>query len=279
MTQATTRLAIAAALALAGFGCQATTRPVNICLQPSDRIVAIANCDSTIQPVDHDDNIVAFVARQMMNPGNVMLWIGQDEWRNRNFSAIIEEAKKYGSKVTHVYIVDEMNLCKTGPCLGRDDALVKEAITLARAAGFKTALVFTPSVIFADGFVAPDVDVIGIDPYPVTIDRKQNMHDCNKATNAVLSQWLCSVERLHAKGHVHKGGSPKDVVYVGQGFGLSTDTHEFRMSYLHEQAEAFLASGAKAVMSWGCWLSARDTEGGKLIPLCGTQYEPLVTPS
>lgn len=269
---------LAASILLSACGGQVSAKPINICLQPSDRIVAMANCDSTIQPVDHDDNIVAFVAKQMMNTGNVMLWIGQDEWRNRNFRAIIEEARKYPGKVTHVYIVDEMNLCKTGPCLGRDDALVREAITLARAAGFKTALIFTPSVIFADGFVAPDVDVVGIDGYPVTIDPAQNMHGCSRSSNMVLSQFLCAEERLYAKGHVNADGSHRVVVFVGQGFGLVTDTHEFRLSYLKLQAEAYLASGAKAVISWGCQLSARDTEGGKLIPLCGTQYESLVTP-
>ena len=270
---------LALALLVSGCGGLVAAKPINICLQPSDRIVAMRNCDSTIQPVAHDDNIVAFVAKQMMNPGNVMLWIGQDEWRNHNFRAIIEEAKKYGSKVTHVYIVDEMNLCKTGPCLGRDDALVREAITLARAAGFKTSLVFTPSVIFADGFVAPDVDVVGIDPYPVTIDPNQNMHGCNLSTNMGLSQFLCAVERVHAKGHVHADGSRRDVVYVGQGFGLVTDTHEYRMAYLKLQAEAYLASGAKAVMSYGCFLGADAlAKEPNLVPLCNTQYESLVTP-
>lgn len=269
---------LALALALTGCGGQVSAKPINICLQPSDRIVAMANCDYTIQPIAHDDNIVAFVAKQMMNPGKIMMWIGQDEWRNRNFRAIIEEAKKYADRIEYIYIVDEMNLCKKGPCLGRDDALVREAITQARAAGFKTALVFTPSVIFADGFVAPDVDVVGIDPYPVTIDPNQNMHGCSRSANMVLSQWLCSVERLHAKGHVKADGSPRDVVYVGQGFGLVTDTHEYRMAYLRLQAEAYLASGAKAVMSWGLYLSPEHTEGGKLVPLGGTQYEWLVTP-
>lgn len=265
-------ITIAAAL-LAGCGGQVSAKPLNICLQPSDRTEIMRNCDSTIQPLASTGNIVDFVGRQMLHAGNVMLWIGQGEWRNQNFRAVIAEAQRYPGKVTHVYVADEINLCNGVPCLGRDDALVAEATTIANAAGFKTTATLTQSVIFAPGFKLPRVDVIGIDPYFVTMTPNLDMGGCNLSSNIIANQYLCSVQKLRSLGYTGP------MVYVGQGFGLTSDTHEFRMMYLQLQAEAYAQSGADAVMSWGCHLGAPELAAEpNLVPLCGTQYEPWVTP-
>lgn len=266
-------LALAIAVLISGCGGQVTAKPVNICLQPSDRTEIMRNCDSTIQPLPSAGNVVDFVGRQMLHAGNVMGWIGQGEWRNQNYRSIIAEFAKYPGKVTHVYVADEINLCPTGPCIGRDDALVNEATTIAHAHGFKTAATITQSVIFAPGFKLPNVDVIGIDPYFVTLDPNLNMGGCNLSTNIIANQYLCSVQKLRSLGYTGP------MVYVGQGFGLTTDTHDYRLMYLRLQAEAYAQSGADAVMSWGCYLGAQELiNEPNLVPLCGTQYESLVTP-
>jgi PII-like signaling protein len=267
-----TGIALAAAM-LAGCGGQAFSKPINICLQPSDRTEVMRNCDSTIQPLASTGNVVDFVGKQMLHAGNVMGWIGQGEWRNQNFRAVINEFTKYPGKVTHVYVADEINLCNGRPCLGRDDALVVEATAIANAAGFKTTATITQSVIFALGFQLPKVDVIGVDPYYVTLDPNLNMGGCNLSGNVIANQYLCSVQKLRSLGYTGP------MVYVGQGFGLTSDTHEFRMMYLQLQAEAYAQSGAEAVMSWGCYLGAVELVAEpNLVPLCGTQYEYLVTP-
>jgi len=261
-----------AAIALALAGCTAHAKPFNICLQPSDRTEAMSRCDSTIQPlVDADP--VRFVARQMLNAGDVMLWIGQGEWRDANYTTVIAEAKKYPGKVTYVYVADEIDLCAGKPCIGRDGALVAQATAIAHTAGFKTAAVITQSVIWAPGFKLPAVDAIGIDPYPVTMTLNLDMGGCQMASNPVLNQWLCSVSKLRTLGFTGP------MVYVAQAFGLTTDTPTYRTSYLLEQADAYEQSGADGVVSWGCYLGADDLRREpNLVPLCGTQYEGLVTP-
>lgn len=261
------------ALALIGCGGQVSAKPINICLQPSDRTEVMRNCDSTIQPLSSAGNVVDFVGRQMLHAGNVMLWIGQGEWRNQNYRAIIAEATRYPGKVTHVYVADEINLCPTGPCIGRDDALVNEATTIAHAHGFKTTATITQNVIFAPGFRLPNVDVIGIDPYYVTMDPTLNMGGCNLSSNIIANQFLCSMQKLRSLGYT--GPS----VFVGQGFGLTSDTHDYRMMYLRLQAEAYAQVAPDAVMSYGCYLGAPQLAAEpNLVPLCATQYEYLVTP-
>lgn len=267
-------LALATAILVSGCGGQVTAKPLNICLQPSDRTEVMRNCDSTIRPLPSAGNVVDFVGKQMLHAGNVMGWIGQGEWRNQNYRAIINEFAKYPGKVTHVYVADEINLCPTGPCIGRDDALVNEATTIAHAHGFKTTATITQNVIFAPGFKLPNVDVIGIDPYYVTLDPNLNMGGCNLSSNVIANQYLCSVQKLRSLGYTGP------MVYVGQGFGLTSDTHDYRMMYLRLQAEAYAQSGADGVMSYGCHLGADAlAKEPNLVPLCGTQYEPLVTPN
>jgi len=278
-------LATLAAVLLSACGGQVSAKPMNICLQPSDRTEIMRNCDSTIQPLASTGNVVDFVGRQMLHAGNVMLWIGQGEWRNQNFRAIIAEAQRYPGKVTHVYVADEINLCPHGPCIGRDDALVNEATQIAHAAGFKTTATITQNVIFAPGFKLPNVDAIGIDPYYVTMDPNLDMGGCNLSSNIILNQWKCTVHKLRSLGWVNADGSTKDIVIVGQGFGLTSDTHDYRTMYLTLQAEAYQQmqldplTAPDAIMSWGCHLGAPElAKEPNLVPLCGTQYEPLVTP-
>lgn len=265
----------------------AGAKPLVLCLQPADKIVAMQNCDSTIQPVPMDDNIPRFVAAQLRNAGNVMGWVGNtstDEgqaWVVRNFVAIVDEFAKQGAdRVNLLYVKDEMNLCKTGPCNGRDDALVRQATDVAHSRGFITGVVLTQSVVFAPGFQLPHTDVIAIDPYYVTMDHSLNMGGCNVSANPILNQWKCTVAKLRSLGWVKPDGSTKPLVFVGQGFGLSSDTPAFRAMYLQLQAEAYavIRLEVDAAMSWGCHLAHSDTEGGLLAPLCGTTDEAKVTP-
>lgn len=264
-------LALAVLIASAG----ASAMPLNICLQPSDRTVVMHNCDSTIQPL-LDTDPVRFVARQMLNAGNVVLWIGQGQWRNDNFRTVIAEAAKYPGKVTHVYVVDEMNQCATGPCIGRDDALVSEATRIAHTYGFKTVAIITPAVVFTPGFVLPEVDDIAVDAYPAALNFQVDLGDCKFNENPIANQVYCAGKKLRALGHRGMYGWPF------QGFGATTDTHAMRMAQLTMQREAIdnaSALGVDALMSWGCHLGDPEIKAEPwLVPLCETQYESLVTP-
>ena len=271
---------LALALLASAYVGQASAKPLNICLQPSDRIAQTVGCDSTIQPViAYNENAVEFVERQMKQPGNVMLWIGKEDWahlprwRNRNFVAVLAAAAPYiaAGKTTHVYVQDEADLCSTGPCPGRDTYLINLATTLAHAAGLKTAITIAPMVILDPGFILPNIDVIGIDPYYVTA---QSAGDCQMSANPTANLWKCSVARLRAKGFTGQ------LVFVGAGFGLVTDTHEFRMMYLQLQVDAYLQSNADGVMAYYCHYDPQvaATEPN-LVPLCSTQYAPYVTPN
>ncbi len=275
-------LAIYAVLLVAvSFGVNAIAAPLIICVQPSDRMVTMKNCDASAQLVPDEDDVAHFVAQQMRAPGPVIGWIGRNQdWTIKHYAEILREFGKYRERVALVYVKDELGLCKGRMCIGKDDALVHQATEMAHAAGFKTGVILTQNVIFAPGFKLPHTDVLGIDPYYVTMDQNLDMGGCKMAANVILSQWRCSVAKLRSMGWVDANGETKPLVYAGQGFGLKTDTPEFRAMYLQLQAEAYasIRLEADAVMSWGCHLGADETEDGLLVQLCGTPDEPKVTP-
>lgn len=277
-------IATLATALLSACGGQVSAKPLNICLQPSDRIAQTAGCDSTIQPViAYDEDVVSFVNRQMQQPGNVMLWIGKNDWthlpgwRNRNYAKVIAAAKPYiaSGKVTHVYIADEPNWCGDHVCLGRDDALMAEATEIAHAAGIKTAAAVVQQVVFAPGFQLPRVDVIGVGAYYVTMDQSLDMGGCKLSSNVIANQTLCTGQKLRSLGFTG------EFVFLGEAFGLTTDTHAYRMMYLQLQVEAYeqIKPYVSATMAYYChydpYVAATEPN---LVPLCGTQYEPLVTP-
>jgi len=270
------------AFVLTVAACGGQTKPLNVCLQPSDRIAQTTGCDSSIQPViAYNENVTEFVVRQMQQPGNVMLWIGKEDWahlpgwRNRNFVGVLAATAPYiaAGKVTHVYVQDEVDLCPAGPCPGRDTALVNLATEMAHATGLKTVVTMTPNVVLHPGFMLPKVDVIGIDAYYVTMGPHMDTHGCHISSNPTLNQYKCSEAKLRAMGWTG------ELVFVGAGFGLTTDTHEFRMMYLQLQADAYHQSGAAGVMSYYCHYDpyVAMTEP-LLVPLCPTIYAPFVTP-
>lgn len=269
-------LALAIAVLISGCGGQVTAKPVNICLQASDKVVPMHGCDAMAMPTEERDPIKS-VAIQAALPGNVVLWVGHGgEWTINNFVTLIDEAKKYPGKFTHVYLKDEANLCPTGPCPGKDDALIEQGNNIAKSAGFQTIVTLTPSVIFSPGFVLPKTDHIAIDVYWATLDRTIDFKGCKFSDNELMNHLYCSVQLLRAKGHTGKVG------YMWQAFGLATDTHAYRMQYLTEQRKVIDVAGAlgiDAVMAWGLHLGAYALEREpNLVPLGGTQYESLVTP-
>lgn len=272
---------LAAAL-LSACGGQVAAKPLNVCLQPSDRIAQTVGCDASIQPIfPVGEDAEEFVTRQLLQPGELMLWIGNPNWtgnlsgwRDRNFVKVLAAAAKHRDRIKYVYIVDDFNACDGGvTCLGRDDALVNEATTLAHAAGFLTLATISQKTVFAQGFTLPNIDVLALAPYYSTMDHGLDMGGCYTSANIILNQWNCTMAKLVEKGY----RGPK--VYVGQGFGLTTDTHAHRMMYLQLQAEAYQQSGAVAVMSYYCHYDpAVAATEPFLAPLCGTQYGPFVTP-
>lgn len=266
----------------------ASAKPLILCLQPSDKIVAMHGCDSTIQPIENDDNIPRFVSNQLKNPGNVMGWIGNtsnsvsQDWVIHNYVSVVDEFAKQGAdRVTILYVKDEMDLCPTGPCIGRDGELIRQATDIAHSRGFITGVVLTQNVIFSPGFKLPHTDVLGIDPYYVAMTLNLDMGGCNLSANPILNQWRCSVKKIRELGWVNADGSTKKLVFVGQGFGIKGEDPAFRAMYLQLQAEAYaeIRLEVDAAMSWGCYLGADALQREpNLEPLCGTPDEPKVTP-
>lgn len=271
-------IAVCALLAiecLVSCGGSAHAKPINVCMQPTDRIIAMAGCDAIMQSTAEPDPVKS-VAAQAALGANVILWIGRDrDTAIANYVALINEAKKY-SNIKWVYVADEIDLCPTGPCPGRDGELVHKGTQIAHAAGLQTIATITPSVIMLPGFALPDVDHISIDVYPSTRDPATNLGGCSFSGNPSEDQFFCASQKLRRLGFTGMVG------YVWQGFGLTTDTDASRTAYLLMQRIAIRdasAMGADAVMNWGCYLGPDYLEREPtLVPLCGTQYEWLVTP-
>lgn len=260
-------------------GCgSANARPLNVCLQPGDRVIAMAGCDAQIQPLEESDPVKS-VARQAALGGPVILWIG----RNRsdaeraetiaNYPTLIAEAAKRRDVFQWVYAFDEMNLCPTGPCLGRDDALVHQATQIAHAAGLRTIVTITPSVVMTPGFVLPDSDAISMDEYPATLDLSVNLQGCRFDGNPLSDQWFCAKKKLRAMGFTGMVG------YVWQAFGLigqSDASLYWQLLAQRQTINSAEAMGADAVMAYDCHLS--NAFGEAIKQLCGTPFEGLVQP-
>jgi hypothetical protein len=75
---------------LADCGGQVEAKPLNICLQPCDHIVAMKSCGSTIRSIGQETSVATFVAKQMQSTNNVMAWLGRDRaWKIADFTTIL----------------------------------------------------------------------------------------------------------------------------------------------------------------------------------------------
>jgi len=273
-------LATLAAVLLSACGGQVSAKPINICYQPSDRIAAL-NCDVSVQRVDGADPVKS-VAQQAMQPGPVVLWAGRkEEWPQAmvNFPALIAETRKYPGKFVYVNMYDEPGWCPEGFCWFAHEDSVLQGAALARANGIKTLMTIMPDVILHPQFALKDInafDGISIDVYPSIRPTVPNLHGCSSGVNHLGDLFYCSCKKLRDHGFTGKCG------YIFQGFGLRGESHEQRLQYLAAQRQVIdnaTALGADAVMSWGCHLGATELAAEPVLePLCGTQYEPLVTP-
>lgn len=272
---------IAIALLLTGCGGQVLAKPLNICMQPSDRIVAIKGCDATAQPV-HEADPVRSVQRQAQLSGPVVLWAGRkQEWARTvaNFPTLISESTKYPGKFPWVYLYDEAGWCDGMFCWFDDEDTVLQGAALAHAVGVKTLITILPDVILHPQFRLKNInafDGISIDVYPSIRPSTPDFGACRFSDNLLENLMYCSAQKLRRLGFTGQIG------YIFQGFGLTTDTPEQRTAYLLQQRQAInnaSAMGAEVVMSWGCYLGAAELAAEPvLVPLCGTQYEGRVTP-
>lgn len=273
-------LSIAILLSACG-GQPAQTKPLVICLQPSDRIEAMRGCDASIQ-VNYESDPVKSVAKQAQLPGPVILYAGRkQEWQQAvaNFPSLIAESRKYPGKFPWVYLYDEAGWCDTGLCWFDAEDTVLAGVALAHANGVKTLITILPDVILDSRFKLKNInafDGISIDVYPKIRPTNVDLAGCKFSANPYENLFYCSAQKLRAQGFTGQIG------YIFQGFGLTTDIPAERLEYLTLQRHAIdnaSAMGADAVMSWGCYIGAPEIAAEPfLVPLCGTSYEGLVSP-
>lgn len=261
--------------------CSSQAQPIVVCVQPSDRVEVMQNCDAMAQPAEVID-VAQAVAIQAALPGPVVLWVGSKDQHDQTvsrFPAMLAEAAKYPGKFPWVYLFDEAGWCADSICAWRDEILVLQGAALAHSYGMRTLLTLLPDVILDPRFTVADInafDGISIDVYPSIRPTKPDFGTCRFSDNLLENLFYCSVQKLRSAGFVGKIG------YIWQGFGLVSDTNEQRMAYLALQRHAInnaVAMGADAVMAFGCYLGTGELlREPYLVPLCGTPYEYLVTP-
>jgi hypothetical protein len=273
---------ILAALAISLLSaCGSSAQPVNVCMQPSDRLEPMRGCDATVWTINEPDPVKS-VAMQASVPGPMVLWPGhRRDWARSvvNFPALITEAAKYPGKFPWVTVYDEPGWCNGQLCYWADEALVMQGVALAHAHGIKTLITVMPDVILDPRFAIKNInafDGIAIDVYPSIRPTVPNFGACRWNDNPVANLFYCAAQKLRALGYVGQIG------YMPQGFGMVTDTHAHRMEYLTQQRYVMGnagAMGADAQMVFGCHLGAPELAAEPvLVPLCGTPYESLVTP-
>lgn len=274
-------LALAIAVLVSGCGGQVTAKPVNICMQPSDRLEVMRGCDATVWTINEPDPVKS-VALQSSIPGPVVLWPGhRRDWAASvaNFPKLIAEAAKHPGKFPWVTVFDEPGWCADRLCYWAEEDLVLQGVELAHANGIKALITVMPDIILDPRFKLKDInafDGIAIDVYPSVRPTVVDFGACRWNDNHTANLFYCSAQKLRSLGY-------KGVIgYMPQGFGLKGDTHAHRMQYLTEQRYVMnnaAAMGADAQMVFGCHLGVPEIANEpNLVPLCGTQYESLVTP-
>ncbi len=282
--------ALALAVSILVAGCGAQSKPLNICMQPSDRVIAMANCDAVIQPLGETDPIKSAAAQAALGP-NVIGWtlgeVPNEKARAQGAitddmvaraPALLAEMAKYPN-IKWVFVADELGWCDTKTCLYDYLPQLVYKARLARAAGKKVLISMQPGILtqYPDAVVdgINEVDGIVFDIYP-SIPYPADFGNCKLNDNPYSTALHCSVERVRRMGF--KGA----IVYAAQGFKLTTDDDTWLKKQLLLQQETLhnaTAYGADAVVVFGCHKDAYlERVEPNLVPLCGTQYEALVTP-
>lgn len=282
----------ALALAMALSGCSGQAKPLTVCLQPSDRIEVMRGCDAVIQPTPELDPVKSAAQQAALGPV-VIGWIGGDQGGTTGkvtsqgaitpaitsrAPALIAAMAAYPN-IEAVYAADEYGHCDTSACLYEYAGALLTITQLAHAAGKKVILSVLPGTLA----MYPDAPMPGIEQidgialviYP-SIPFPAAFAGCNYPGNKLISTAKCSFDKLERMGWNGKR------LLAFQGFKLTTDTDADLLANLNLQRELIdqsSALGIYAVASWGCHLGAGElAREPYLVPLCGTQYESLVTP-
>ena len=267
------RTILALLLCCSGFAVGATER---ICLQPSDRIVYQANCDTQIQPIaEVQPELSAY--RQSMLGRSAMLWIGgKTQAVVDRFPALIRAAKQYPN-IKSVYLYDELFWTGQAVQIGLHESEVLSGAQIAHAAGLKTAISITPQAILHPDFALRDsnaFDLIAIIVYPgYAIATPQG---CTFDGNRLSTALYCSYMRLLSLGYRGRIG------YVAQGFAIEGTAYNETVQQFALQKQTIDKAHAMhvdAFMAWGVYLGRAEIAAEPFLqPLGGTAFEPLLYP-
>lgn len=279
---------LASSLALCGLAVQA--KPFNVCLQPSDRIVAMADCDAVIQPTPELDPSKS--AKIQSSLGSIVIgWIGGDQEGTidkvrtqgaitpatmSRAPALIQAMSSY-SNIQVVYVADEFGHCDSGDCLYEYIQQLSTLTSLAHAAGKKVLLSVLPGTLAAyPDKVIPginEIDGIAVVVY-ASFPFASTYPGCAYTGNPLVSVTKCSFDKLERMGW---SGTKALIV---QGFALTTETDAQIQANLALQRELVQQADSLniyALMYWGCYLGQGELRREPtLMPLCGTKYEALL---
>lgn len=282
-------LFIVAILACTACGGQVSAKPANVCMQPSDRIVAMTGCDAVIQPTPELDPAKSAAQQAALGPV-VIGWIGGNPFEKVTAQGaitprIMSRAVAYinamapYSNIGWIYAADEFGWCDNRHCLTEYVPQLMGIANATHAVGKKVLISVLPGTIAQFPDAPLDginlIDGISIDIYP-SMMLAADFGACAYSTNPYETLLYCSIQKLRGMGFTGQIG------YIAQGFKLTTDDPATLLAALLLQRQALSnasALGVTAVMSWGCHLGAPELAAEPyLVPLCNTQYEGLVTP-
>lgn len=280
---------IALAISLSACGGQVSANPLNICLQPSDRIEVMRNCDAVIQPTPELDPAKS-AAQQAALGQNVIGWIGGNPFEKVTAQGaitprIMSRAVAYVnamapySNIGWIYAADEFGWCNNRHCLTEYVPQLLEIANATHAVGKKVLISVLPGTIaqFPDAPLEGinQIDGISIDIYP-SMMLAADFGNCTYSANPYETLLYCSIQKLRRMGFTGQVG------YIAQGFKLTTDDPATLLANLQLQRQALDNAGAlgvSATMAWGVHLGAPELAAEPyLVPLGSTNLEYLVTP-
>lgn len=282
-------IVLATAILLSACGGQVSAKPLNVCLQPSDRIVAMKGCDAVIQPTPELDPVKSAAIQAALGPV-VIGWIGGDMAPDKvsaqgaitkdivNRAPELLDAMAQYQNIPWVYVADEFGWCDSGHCVYD---YVNQLLTITRKAHSvnKKVLISMLPATLAQYPDAPmdginEIDGIAFDIYP-SMMLAADFGNCTFSSNPYETMLFCAIQKVRRMGFTGQIG------YIAQGFRLATDTDADLLPKLQLQRQALENAGAlgvTATMSWGCYLGAKEQAREPIVPLCGTMFESLVTP-
>lgn len=278
---------IAVALVVAGYGSHA--KPINVCLQPSDRIVAMNGCDAVIQPNPELDPVKSAAAQAALGPVVIGWIVGNMEPDKVSVQSAITnsivnrapallDAMAAYPNISWVYVADEFGWCDDSHCIYDYIPQLLAITNKAHSVGKKVIISMLPGTLaqYPDAPMAGinAIDGIAFDIYP-SMMLAADFGNCSYSSNPYETMLFCSVQKLRRMGFTGQIG------YIAQGFKLASDTDDVLLPRLQLQRQAMdnaESMGVTAVMNWGCYLGAKEQVKEPIIPLCGTKYESIVTP-